>query len=173
MKRLLILMGMMVMAVGLYAAKPPAVGSDAPKLKVTVETGESLELGALYDKGTLVVFFYPKALTGGCTAQACSLRDAYEALTRKGIAVIGVSRDGVEAQKQFKEQNHLPFPLISDVDGSVMRGFGVREVASGIAAREAFIIQAGKIVWHDNKASTHQQAHDIWKALKLLQTEEE
>ncbi len=171
MKRLLFYLGLFGLCSGavLFAEKPPALGSEAPGLKVTIENGESLDLGELYKKGKLVVFFYPKAMTGGCTAQACSLRDAYQELTDAGIRVIGVSRDTVELQKKFKDKNRLPFSLVSDVDGTVMRAFGVREAAKGVSAREAFIISEGRIVWHDNKASTDKQAEDIKAALKKLE----
>jgi peroxiredoxin Q/BCP len=170
MKRFLQVIGLIGWCCGgfLFADKPPVVGSEAPRMTVTIESGETLDLGELYKKGKLVVFFYPKAMTGGCTAQACSLRDAYQELTDAGIQVIGVSRDSVELQKQFKAKNRLPFSLIADVDGSVMRAFGVREAREGMSAREAFIVSEGRIIWHDNKASTDKQAADIKAALEKL-----
>lgn len=145
------------------------VGSEAPRLVVTVDSGESLELASLYKKGKVVVFFYPKALTGGCTAQACSLRDAYSELSEQGVQVIGVSRDRVALQKKFRDMYDLPYPLVSDTSGEVMRAFHVREIAPGISGREAFIISDGKIVWHDSRASTRTQAEDVKAALAALE----
>lgn len=150
------------------ASEALPLGSAAPKLVVTTDSGESLALDSLYKKGKLVVFFYPKALTGGCTAQACSLRDAYADLSEQGVQVIGVSRDRVALQKKFRDMYKLPFPLVSDESGEVMRAFQVREVAPGINAREAFIIADGKVVWHDKRASTRTQAEDIKRALAEL-----
>lgn len=144
------------------------LGSEAPRLVVTVDSGDSLKLEDLYEKGQLVVFFYPKAMTGGCTAQACSLRDAFAELAEQGIQVIGVSRDRVALQKKFREIYQLPYPLISDTSGEVMRAFHVREIAPGINGREAFIISEGKIVWHDSRASTRTQADDVKAALEAL-----
>ena len=93
------------------------VGDNAPAVTGITETGDKLNLGDVYAKQPYtLVYFFPKADTPGCTAQGCSLRDAYEDLTKKGVAVIGVSLDQAEAQKAFKEKFHFPFTLIADPD---------------------------------------------------------
>src|SRR5271169_1541531 len=85
-------------------AEPLKVGDAAPAVVGVTDTGASLNLADVYKKQPYtLVYFYPKADTPGCTAQGCSLRDAYEALTQKGVAVIGVSHDDVAAQKAFKD----------------------------------------------------------------------
>ncbi|MFT3868962.1 MAG: peroxiredoxin [Nibricoccus sp.] len=148
-------------------AEPLAVGSAAPSITATTETGASLTLGDVYKKGFTLVYFYPKADTPGCTAQGCSLRDAYEELTKLGVTVIGVSTDSVEAQKAFKEKYHFPFTLIADTDKKVMHAFGQDGLM--FASRQAFLIDKnGKVVWRDLKASTKQQAADAIDALKKL-----
>jgi len=146
------------------------VGDPAPAVTGVTETGEKLDFAAAYKKQPYtLVYFYPKADTRGCTAQGCSLRDAYEALTQKGVAVIGVSLDQVEAQKAFKEKYHFPFTLIADPDKTVVNAFGVatRKVPAigEFASREAFLIRNGTIVWADYKASTKTQADDVLKVL--------
>ena len=148
-------------------AESLAVGADAPAITGTTETGETLAFADVYKKGYTLVYFFPKADTPGCTAQGCSLRDAYEELTKHGVTVIGVSTDTVEAQKAFKEKYHFPFTLVADNDTKVMHAFGQEGVK--FASRQAFLIdKSGKIVWRDLKASTKKQAKDVLAALKTL-----
>lgn len=143
----------------------PADESDnipgpAPKLTVEDQDGETVDFAELYSKGTVLVYFYPKADTPGCTAQACSLRDAYEELTERGVTVIGVSTDDAESQRKFQSKYNLPFVLIPDPDQKVVKAFGVKSFA-GYAKREAFLIKDGEIRWHDASASTDKQAQDV------------
>ena len=142
------------------------VGDKAPDVTGITQTGDKLNLGDVYSKQTYtLVYFYPKADTPGCTAQGCSLRDAYEDLTKKGITVIGVSLDSVDAQKAFKEKYHFPFTLIADPDQTVVNAFGVKvrdvPTVGHFANREAFLIKDGTIVWADYKAKTKEQAQDV------------
>jgi len=154
-------------------AEPLAVGAPAPVLTAVTEAGDQLDLGAVYQKGYTLVYFFPRADTPGCTAEGCSLRDAYQDLTDKGVTVLGVSTDDVAAQKAFKEKYHFPFTLLADKDQTVIKAFGVpvRDVPAmgAFASRQSFLInKEGKIVWRDLKASTKQQAADVLKALKEL-----
>jgi thioredoxin-dependent peroxiredoxin len=154
-------------------AEPLAVGTPAPSVTGITDTGDKLDLGTLYAKGYTLVYFFPKADTPGCTAEGCSLRDAYQDLSDKGVTVIGVSADDVPAQKAFKEKYHFPFTLLADHDRTVIKAFGVpvREVPAvgAFAARQSFLInKEGRIVWRDLKASTKEQAADVLKALKDL-----
>ena len=152
-------------------AEPLAVGAPAPVLTAVTEAGDQLDLGAVYPKGYTLVYFFPKADTPGCTAEGCSLRDAYQDLVDKGVTVIGVSTDDVPAQKAFKEKYHFPFTLIADHDQTVIKAFGVPTMTvpamGALAHRQSFLInREGKIVWRDLKASTKEQAADVLKALK-------
>lgn len=156
-------------------ATPPAAdvavtpGQAAPKPAATDQDGAPVDFASLYRKGPVLVYFYPKADTPGCTAQACSLRDAYQKLTDAGLTVVGVSVDNQAAQKAFKEKYHLPFTLVADTDQTVLKAFGVPPMG-GFANREAFLIKDGLVVWHDASASTSEQANDVlaqmasWKA---------
>ncbi|HET7535780.1 MAG TPA: peroxiredoxin [Candidatus Didemnitutus sp.] len=152
---------------GRLGAEPLKVGDAAPAVSATTDTGEKLALGDVYKKGYTLVYFYPKADTPGCTAQGCSLRDAYETLTKKGVTVIGVSHDGVDAQKAFKEKYHFPFTLLADKDEAVSKAFGVPDIpATTLTTRQAYLIDSsGKIIWADYKAKTKEQADDVLKVL--------
>jgi peroxiredoxin Q/BCP len=143
------------------------VGKPAPRITARDQDGKQVDFGALYDQGTVLVFFYPKANTPGCTAQACSLRDAYEDLSDAGVTIVGVSTDKAEKQQQFKSQHRLPFALIPDEDKTVIKAFGV-PTFFGFSKRQAFLIQKGIVVWYDKSASTSQQAADIKEQLPLL-----
>ena len=104
------------------------------------------------------VYFYPKAMSPGCTAQACSLRDSYTELQQKGVKIFGISLDTIESQKEFQEKDHLPFELLSDKDKRVTSAFGVPLIQDSRATRQAYLFKDGKLVWLDTKASTDKQA---------------
>ena len=141
------------------------VGDAAPVLSGKIDDGSTLNLGEVYKKNDYtLVWFYPKALTGGCTKQGCSLRDASEELKKRGVAVVGVSTDPVDKQKEFKEVNHFPFPLIADTDKAVIKAFG-QNGTLGFASREAYLIdRSGKVVYHDEK-QTEKQAEKVLEFL--------
>ena len=166
MKRLLALTAFLTMSIFTFA-EPIKVGDAAPQVTATTEAGTELAFSDAYSKSPYtLVFFYPKAFTGGCTAQSCSLRDGYEELTKKGVSIIGVSTDTVEKQKAFKAEHKLPYTLIADTEKKVMTAFGQSSIRP-FAARQAYLIKDGKIVYADTKGSTKQQADDI---LKFLET---
>jgi len=147
------------------SAAPLSVGDSAPAVSGTTEEGMTLVLSKVYAaQEYTLVYFYPKADTPGCTAQGCSLRDSYETLLGKGVAVIGVSIDSVSDQKAFKEKHRLPFTLIADLDKKVVKAFGVPSMM-GFAKRQAFLIKGGEIIWTDYSASTSQQAEDVLKVI--------
>jgi peroxiredoxin Q/BCP len=142
-------------------AVPLAVGATAPTISGTNQDGKTVDLGALYKTGYVLVYFYPKAGTRGCTAEACSLRDAFADLSKENLTVVGVSHDTVDAQKKFAVQYKLPFDLIADPDGKVYAAFGVPSMIN----RQSFLMKDGKVIWVELKASTKEQADDVKKAL--------
>lgn len=100
------------------------VGDKAPNFKALDEAGNEINLNDF--KGSkLVVFFYPKASTPGCTVEAKNLRDNYQDFLEKGFKIIGVSADSAKRQQNFKAKNELPFPLLVDESKEVIQGFGV------------------------------------------------
>lgn len=101
-----------------------AVGESLPNFTSTDQDGNTISLKD-YQGKKLIVFFYPKANTPGCTAEACDLRDHYKALQEAGYELLGVSADTQKQQKNFKEKYNFPFPLLADVSKEVINTFGV------------------------------------------------
>jgi thioredoxin-dependent peroxiredoxin len=120
------------------AGKPPVAGDDAPALSVTASNGTKVDLAAMRGQ-YVVVYFYPKDDTPGCTKEACAFRDAYEKLAKAKIAVIGVSLDNDESHRAFADKYKLNFSLVSDKDGAIAAKFGV-PVNEGYASRVSFLI---------------------------------
>ena len=99
------------------------IGNRMPDFSAADQNGDIVKSADLIGKKT-VVYFYPKANTPGCTAEACSLRDNYERFLALGYNVIGISKDSVKAQKNFSDKYALPFPLLADTDALIIRAFG-------------------------------------------------
>lgn len=100
------------------------VGDKAPNFKALDQNGNTIKLED-YKGKKLVLFFYPKASTPGCTAEACNLRDNYQTFLAKGYAILGVSADSAKRQQNFIAKNELPYPLLADEDKKVINAFGV------------------------------------------------
>jgi peroxiredoxin Q/BCP len=99
------------------------IGKKAPDFTLLDENGEQVKLSQF--KGQrVVVFFYPKAMTSGCTREACDFRDEVDVFEKKRVAVLGISKDPPAAQRKFKEKYRLPFPLLSDQDLEVQKAWG-------------------------------------------------
>lgn len=154
-----------VLGIGLFAAymltsshaEPLPQGASAPSAVVKDQDGKDYDLAATYKKGLTLVYFYPKADTPGCTKEACSLRDEYSKITEAGVQILGVSMDTPEAQKAFKEKYKLPFPLLADPEGKLVKGFGVPMIRLGFSKRQSFLVKEGHVVWSDPdvKPDTH------------------
>ena len=99
------------------------IGNRMPDFSAADQNGNIVKSADLIGKKT-VVYFYPKANTPGCTAEACSLRDNYERFLALGYNVIGISKDSVKAQKNFSDKYALPFPLLADTDTLIIKSFG-------------------------------------------------
>lgn len=99
-------------------------GDKAPNFSALDQDGNTVTLGD-YQGKKLVVFFYPKASTPGCTAEACNLRDHYQTFLAQGYDIIGVSADSAKRQQNFKNKFELPYPLLADEDKTVIEAFGV------------------------------------------------
>lgn len=143
------------------------VGDEAPRISARDQNGAEIQLADLYAQGPVLVYFYPKADTPGCTAQACSLRDAFPDFQSEGIRIVGVSGDSVEGQKKFAEKYKLPFTLLADEGGKLAKAFGVPAIM-GIAKRQSFIVVDGKIAWIVESAQTGDHAAEAKSALGSL-----
>lgn len=138
-------------------------GASAPDdLQVVLDDGTQLDLGQRLQSGWSLLFFYPRAMTPGCTRQACSIRDEFEWMVENQVNVFGVSQDSVERQARFREKEGLPYPLIADTDQQTHHAFGVRPMQ-----RVAFLVKDGTVVWVD-KGSTTDQASKAMEAFKGL-----
>ena len=167
-KNIFALAVLLLVCVSSFAKEKFKVGEAAPTLVAKTEAGAEVNLADIFKRNKYVVlYFYPKANTPGCTAQACSLRDSYQILKERGVEVIGVSVDTVQDQLKFKQDQRLPFTLIADIDKKVINAYDVGTFL-GLAKRQAFLIKNGKIHWMDRSASTKEQAQDI---LKILDSE--
>jgi len=148
-------------------AEPLAVGAAAPEISSVDQDGKTVNFKDIYAQGPTLVYFYPKADTGGCTKQGCSIRDSWTDLKAKNIQVLGVSIDPVEAQKKFADKNQFPFRLIADADGKVAAAFQV-DMRGKVTARQSFLIKDGKVVWNMLKATTETHAKDLLAAYEAL-----
>ncbi len=148
----------------LTGAQPLALGAALPVVSGVDQNGRGVNLAELGRRGLLLIFFFPKAGTPGCVAEACSLRDAYADLTRANLTIIGVSRDRVSTQKKFVEKQRLPFTVLADAEGKIYRAFGVPTRTN----RQSFLFQDGRMVWRDLAASTAEHAADVQRVLAEL-----
>ncbi len=147
--RVAILVGI-VLVVGVLVATGAApsfkVGETAPAFEGVDQNGKTIRLADFRDKSDVVLYFYPKDGTPGCTAQACSLRDGYKKIEAAGAVVIGVSADSRESHEKFAATHHLPFSILPDPDHTIIKRYGVGMPIIGISKRTTFVIgRDGKI----------------------------
>ena len=135
------------------------VGTAAPAFTTTDDEGKTVSLSDFKGK-TVVLYFYPKDDTPGCTKQAQSFRDSYTQYQGKDMVVLGVSRDDEASHQQFKEKYGLPFTLLTDKDGSMTKAFDVD--GGGYAKRVTYVIDGeGNITHVDANVNTSTHANDI------------
>jgi len=129
------------------ATTGPQVGDLAPDFELVSQAGEKIRLSD--HRGQIVVlYFYPKDETAGCTAQACSLRDSHEDFTDAGAVVIGVSSDSVESHQKFAAHHRLPFTLVSDTGGEVRKRYGIQSVLGLFPGRVTYVIDGDGVIRH-------------------------
>jgi peroxiredoxin Q/BCP len=126
-----------------------AVGDRAPEFTLPSSGGKSVTLSELTSsQKAVVVFFYPKDDTPGCTVEACSFRDSYDAFSDAGAAVVGISSDSVSSHDRFASKHKLPMTLLSDEDGKVRKLFGVKSTLGIMPGRATFVLDAKGVVRH-------------------------
>lgn len=155
-------------------AERPAPGDLAPAFEGSTATGDTLRLEDLRGQW-VALYFYPKDDTPGCTKQACNLRDNTSSLSDAGVAVVGVSGDGVESHERFVEKYDLPFPLVADPDRSILKAYGVYGEKSFYGKktigtkRTTFLIDPEGVVRHVFKRpKTDRHAEEILERLEAL-----
>lgn len=140
-----------------------SVGTDAPAFTAKDTNGNTVSLSDFAGK-TVVLYFYPKDDTPGCTKQACSFRDNYAAYQGKDVVVLGVSKDDESSHQKFTEKFNLPFPLLADTDGAIIKAYDVD--GGGYAKRVTYVIDGnGKIIHVDANVNTSNHAQDILTAI--------
>jgi peroxiredoxin Q/BCP len=127
-----------------------AVGDKAPDFTLPCSTGGTVTLSDLTKSNgrTVVVFFYPKDDTPGCTAEACGFRDLYEEFARAGAEVVGISADSAASHQRFAGKHKLPMKLLTDADGAVRDAYGVRPTLGLFPGRATFVVGCDGIVRH-------------------------
>jgi peroxiredoxin Q/BCP len=146
------------------------VGDTAPDFSLMDERGLPVSLKDYLGKSAVVLYFYPKDFTAGCTAEACSFRDNYKLLRDKGVVVIGVSLDSVESHSKFSEKYNLPFAILSDRNKEVAKAYGVLGLGGFLTKRVTFIINKnGKITHIFPKVDVRHHSDEVLKALEELE----
>ncbi len=144
------------------------VGDAAPDFTLSDQTGKSISLKDFVGKGAIVLYFYPKDNTPGCTTEACSFRDSYEVFKDAGAEVIGVSSDSAASHEQFAKQHSLPFVLLSDENGAVRKRYGVPNTFGLLPGRVTYILDKQGIVRNIFSSQFTPEKH-ISEALKTIQ----
>jgi len=151
--------------------KTLTVGDQAPDFELPDQDGTPTRLSTLLLDGPVVLFFYPAAMTGGCTQESCHFRDLAAEFAAAGGQRVGISRDEVSAQKQFADTHGFDYPLLSDPDGTVAAGFGVKRKLVSYVKRATFVIDTDRtireVVSSETNFTTH--ADTALESLKALQ----
>lgn len=145
------------------------VGDRVPNFSLPSQTGTTVNVGDLIGKKSLVIYFYPKDDTPGCTAESCAFRDSYEVFTDAGAEVIGISADSPQSHQQFAQKYNLPFTLLSDSDNRVRKLFGVPSTLFVLPGRVTYIIDKEGIVRHIFDSMLDFKAH-VTESLNTIQS---
>ena len=146
-----------------------AVGARAPDFTLTDGTGKQFRLADLRGRKAVVLYFYPKDETMGCTAEACAFRDRYQTFQAAGAEVVGVSADSPEDHEAFAAHHRLPFTLLSDPENLVRRLYGVRKSLGLLPGRVTYVIDRDGIVRHVFDSQLQATRH-VAEALQALET---
>ncbi len=154
------------------ALEPPLTGQPAPEFRLQDQAGTWRTL-AQYRGGWVVLYFYPKDFTPGCTTQVCAFRDDVAQLREAGAQVLGVSVDDVKSHAEFAEKYHVPFPLLSDADKQVAKRYGVLTSRLGFsyARRDTFLIDpGGSLARHYENVDPEANVKQVLADLAALQS---
>jgi peroxiredoxin Q/BCP len=135
------------------------VGDVAPEFELQADDGSTVRLVDELSQGPVVLFFYPKALTSGCTAESCHFRDLAAEFAAVGGRRLGISADAVDRQRQFSDKHELDYPLLSDPDRTVAKQFGVKRPGPLFNKRATFVIDTDRRVLAVVKSETNMDKH--------------
>jgi peroxiredoxin Q/BCP len=145
------------------------VGDAAPDFSLIDENGHPVSLRQFLGNKIVVLYFYPKDFTSGCTTEACSFRDNYKPYQDKGAVVIGISLDSVESHRKFSQKYNLPFAILSDNQKEAAKAYGVLGLGGFLAKRVTFIINKdGKITHIFPKVDVSKHSQEVLKALEEI-----
>ena len=163
-------MTLMFLSALLFSATPaPTVGQPAPAFQAPATDGTTVRSADLRGKW-VVLYFYPKAFTPGCTAEACSLRDGFTKLQEAGAVIYGVSFDDMEKLKKFKAEYKLPFDLLSDGDKTIAKAYNSVAMMGLFPDRKTFIIDPqGNLAYVFEKVNTKEHDREVYDVLMKLQ----
>lgn len=153
---------------GASQAAIPAVGQPAPAFSSVDQDGQPIALSDFKGRA-VVLYFYPKDDTPGCTKEACSFRDGYAEIQATGAVILGVSADDAKSHKAFAEKYHLPFKLVADADHKIIDAYGVKMPLLSMAKRTTFILDKEGVVrkvFEGVSPATHEP--EVLAALKGL-----
>ena len=145
------------------------VGDPAPDFDLADASGRRVRLGDFKGKKAVVLYFYPKDDTPGCTKEACAFRDSYEVFKETGAEVIGVSSDSEGSHQKFAEKYRLPFTLVADAGGTVRKRYGVPATLGLLPGRVTFVIDRAGIVRHVFNSQLQATKH-VDEALAVLKS---
>jgi thioredoxin-dependent peroxiredoxin len=140
-------------------ARGLSAGDKAPDFNLPSQTGEPVRLTERLRERPVVLYFYPRDETRGCTAEACAFRDSYEVFTEAGADVIGVSSDSVDRHAAFADHHKLPFTLLSDAGGKVRKSYGVPATLGIVPGRVTYVIDRTGTIQHVFNSMTNISAH--------------
>ncbi|HEX5494970.1 MAG TPA: peroxiredoxin [Mycobacteriales bacterium] len=140
-------------------SKGVRVGDVAPDFTLPSESGTTVSLADYRGKRVVVLYFYPKDNTRGCTAEACAFRDSHEVFAEAGAEVIGISSDSVDSHQKFGNRHRLPFTLLSDRGGVVRKRYGVAKTLGVIPGRVTYVIDRDGVVRHVFASMTNIDRH--------------
>lgn len=143
------------------------VGDHAPDFTLPAQSGTMVTLSDLLKDNLVVLYFYPKDESAGCTAEACSFRDSYDIFKQAGAEVVGISDDTVASHGKFAEHHNLPFILLSDEGGKVRKLYGVPTSMGFIKGRVTFVIDNDGAIRHIFNSQVKMDMH-ISEALRII-----
>jgi thioredoxin-dependent peroxiredoxin len=148
------------------------VGDAAPDFTLPSQAGDQVRLRDVLQRGPVVLYFYPKDETPGCTAEACSFRDSYDAFEDAGAEVIGVSSDSAAAHERFASRHRLPFTLLADEGGAVRKRYGVPSTLGILPGRVTYVIDGQGVVRHvfSSQTGVRRHVHEALDALSEIAT---
>ncbi len=145
------------------------VGSKAPEFTLPDQHGNAVSLADFRGKKSVVVYFYPKDDTPGCTRESCSFRDQYQAFTDAGAEVIGISSDSERSHRAFADKYQLPFLLLSDRDGHVRQAYGVPAALGMLPGRVTYVVDKSGVIRHAFNSMMQVEKH-VQEALAALKS---